>query len=118
MRFVLGVLVLLLNTLDNTTTFLCLRSPVPGFEVIEANPLARWLFDAVGLTEGLVFEMAFGASTFRPLGGRAIREKMRLAGVSDKAIPLGVTLPVGHVRQEYAPSQTSSPARSPRRHWH
>jgi len=49
--------------------------------------------------EGLVFEMAFGASTFRPSRGRAIREKMRLAGVSDKAIPLGVTLPVGHVRR-------------------
>ncbi len=66
MRFVLGVLVLLLNTLDNTTTFLCLRSPVPGFEVIEANPLARWLFDAVGLTEGLVFESAItlGAVSF------------------------------------------------------
>jgi hypothetical protein len=66
MRFVLGALVLLLNTLDNTTTFLCLRNPVPGFEVIEANPLARWLFEAVGLTEGLVFESAvtLGAVAF------------------------------------------------------
>jgi hypothetical protein len=49
--------------------------------------------------EGLVFEMAFGASTLRPSRGRVIREKMRLAGVSDKAIPLGVTLPVGHIRR-------------------
>jgi len=49
--------------------------------------------------KGLVFEMAFGASTLRPSGGRVIREKMRLAGVSDKAIPLGVTLPVGHIRR-------------------
>ncbi len=49
--------------------------------------------------EGLVFEMAFGASTLRPSSARVIREKMRLAGVSDKAIPLGVTLPVGHVRR-------------------
>jgi hypothetical protein len=56
MRFVLGVLVLVFNTLDNTTTFLCLRHPVQGYEVIEANPLARWLFDAVGLVQGLVFE--------------------------------------------------------------
>jgi hypothetical protein len=56
MRFVLGALVLLFNTLDNTTTFLCLRNPAEGFEVIEANPLARWLFDAVGLVQGLVFE--------------------------------------------------------------
>jgi hypothetical protein len=66
MRFVLGALVLLLNALDNTTTFLCLRAPVPGFEVVEANPLARWLFEAVGLTEGLVFESAItlGAVAF------------------------------------------------------
>jgi hypothetical protein len=57
MRFVLGLLVVLLNLADNTTTFLCLRTPVDGFEVMEANPLARWLFDSVGLVEGLVFEM-------------------------------------------------------------
>ena len=49
--------------------------------------------------EGLVFEMAFGASTIRPSSGRVVREKMRLAGVSDKAIPLGVTLPLGAVRR-------------------
>jgi hypothetical protein len=57
MRFVLGLLVVLFNLADNTTTFLCLRAPVDGFEVIEANPLARWLFESVGLVEGLVFEM-------------------------------------------------------------
>jgi hypothetical protein len=66
MRFVLGALVLVLNALDNTTTFLCLRDPVAGFEVVEANPLARWLFEAVGLAEGLVFESAItlGAVSF------------------------------------------------------
>ena len=47
---------------------------------------------------GLSFEMAFGASTFRPSASTVIRERMRLVGVSDKAIPLGVTLPLGHVR--------------------
>jgi hypothetical protein len=57
MRFVLGALVVLLNVADNTTTFLCLRNPVEGFEVVEANPIARWLFDSVGLAEGLVLEM-------------------------------------------------------------
>lgn len=57
MRYVLGALVLLFNLTDNTTTFLCLRQPVPGFSVIEANPLARWLFEAVGLANGLVLEM-------------------------------------------------------------
>lgn len=56
MRFFLGGLVLLMNTLDNATTFVCLRAPVDGFEVVEANPLARWLFDAVGLVHGLMLE--------------------------------------------------------------
>ena len=57
MRFVLGALVILFNLLDNTTTFLCLSTPIPGFKLIEANPFARWLFEAIGLLEGLVVEM-------------------------------------------------------------
>lgn len=57
MRFLLGALVVLFNATDNTTTFLCLRNPIPGFEVVEANPIARWLFDSIGLLEGLVLEM-------------------------------------------------------------
>ncbi|MBD3850942.1 MAG: ABC transporter permease [Acidobacteria bacterium] len=48
---------------------------------------------------GLTFEMDFGASTFRPSAFPPIRKRMRLAGVSDKAIPLGVTLPLGEVRR-------------------
>ena len=48
---------------------------------------------------GLAFEMDFGASTFRPSALPPIRERMRLVGVSDKAIPLGVTLPLGEVRR-------------------
>jgi predicted lysophospholipase L1 biosynthesis ABC-type transport system permease subunit len=47
---------------------------------------------------GLTFEMTFGASTFRPVARPPIRERMRFVGVSDRAIPLGVTLPLGHVR--------------------
>jgi hypothetical protein len=57
MRFLLGALVMLFNLADNTTTFLCLRQPVAGFEVVEANPIARWLFASIGLVEGLVLEM-------------------------------------------------------------
>ena len=57
LRFVLGSLVILFNLLDNATTFLCLSAPVEGFQVVEANPFARWLFEAIGLTEGLVVEM-------------------------------------------------------------
>ncbi len=62
MRFALGALVLLMNALDNATTFLCLRDPVTGFDVFEANPVARWLFDGVGLAEGLVLEMALSTA--------------------------------------------------------
>ena len=58
MRIALGVLVVLLNLADNTTTFLCLRAPIAGFELAEANPAAAWLFDAIGLVPGLVLEMA------------------------------------------------------------
>ncbi len=57
MRFVLGALVILFNVLDNTTTFLCLSTSVPGLQVTEANPFARWLFEAIGLMEGLIVEM-------------------------------------------------------------
>ncbi len=56
MRFVLGGLVMVLNFLDNATTFVCLRTPIPGMNVVEANPFARWLFDSVGLLQGLAFE--------------------------------------------------------------
>ncbi|MFV2074254.1 MAG: FtsX-like permease family protein, partial [Thermoanaerobaculales bacterium] len=48
---------------------------------------------------GLKFEMVFGASTIRPSAAGAIRERMQLVGVSDKAIPLGVTLPLGEIRR-------------------
>jgi hypothetical protein len=49
--------------------------------------------------QGLTFEMLIGASTFRSLDKVPIRERMRLVGVSEAAIPLGVTLPLGHVRR-------------------
>ncbi len=49
--------------------------------------------------EGLTFEMNFGASTFKPASGPPVRERMRLVGVSRAAIPLGVTLPLEHVRR-------------------
>ncbi len=48
---------------------------------------------------GLVFEMSFGASSIRPTSHPAVVERMRLAGVSEHAIPLGVTLPLGEVRR-------------------
>lgn len=49
----LGALALLFAFLDHWTTWVCLRAPVPGWEVTEGNPLAAWLFGRVGLVEGL-----------------------------------------------------------------
>jgi len=49
---------------------------------------------------GLGFEMSFGASTLRAPSRRpVVRERMQLVGFSDRAIPLGVTLPLEFVRQ-------------------
>jgi hypothetical protein len=55
---VFAALALLLAVLDHLTTWLCLRAPVPGWEISEANPVAAWLFERVGLVEGLVLDTA------------------------------------------------------------
>ena len=52
----LAGLTLLLTGADHWTTYLCLRMPVRGWEVIEANPLAEWLFEATGLVPGLAID--------------------------------------------------------------
>jgi hypothetical protein len=54
-------LALLFALLDHLTTWLCLRSPIPGWEIREANPLAAWLFAHVGLVEGLAIDTAVTA---------------------------------------------------------
>jgi hypothetical protein len=50
----LALLTLLLTAADHWTTYLCLKSPVPGFEVSEANPIAEWLFQSMGLVPGIL----------------------------------------------------------------
>jgi hypothetical protein len=52
----LTVLTLLLTAADHWTTYICLRSPIPGWDVVEANPLADWLFELTGLLPGLLFD--------------------------------------------------------------
>jgi len=51
-------LVLMLTAADHWTTWLCLRAPVAGWEVSEANPLAAWLFGRMGLLPGILFDSA------------------------------------------------------------
>ena len=52
----LAVLTLFLSASDHWTTYLCLRTPVEGMVVSEANPLAAWLFHRIGLVEGLLLD--------------------------------------------------------------
>jgi hypothetical protein len=52
----LAGLTLLLTGADHWTTYLCLRVPVAGWEVIEANPIADWLFSLIGLIPGLAID--------------------------------------------------------------
>jgi hypothetical protein len=54
----LALVVLITSSIDHWTTYLCLREPVAGFEVIEANPLAAWLFARLGLVPGLALDGA------------------------------------------------------------
>ncbi len=54
----LALLTLALTAADHWTTYLCLRNPVAGWNVTEANPLAEWLFEAVGLVPGLLVDTA------------------------------------------------------------
>jgi hypothetical protein len=60
---VFAALALACALLDHWTTWLCLRAPIPGWEIQEANPLAAWLFGRVGLVEGLWIDslITFGA---------------------------------------------------------
>ena len=51
--------VFVLSMLDNYTTWFMLSSPIPGWDVVEANPIAKALFDYVGLETGLLLDAAF-----------------------------------------------------------
>ena len=54
----LAMLTLLLSAADHWTTYLCLRRPIEGWTVTEANPIAEWLFSTVGLVPGLLIDSA------------------------------------------------------------
>jgi hypothetical protein len=54
----LAIAAVLLTTADHWTTYLCLRGPVNGWRVSEANPVADWLFQLTGLVPGLAIDSA------------------------------------------------------------
>jgi hypothetical protein len=53
---VMAFLTVVLSAADHWTTYLCLRRPMDGWLVTEANPIAEWLFATVGLVPGLLFD--------------------------------------------------------------
>lgn len=55
---ILTLATLTLTGLDHWTTYLCLRSPVDGWIVSEANPIAERLFEVAGLGTGLAIDTA------------------------------------------------------------
>ena len=62
----MALLTLLLSIADHWTTYVCLRAPLAGWEVSEANPIADWLFGSVGLVPGLLVDttLTLGAIAF------------------------------------------------------
>lgn len=57
---------ILLTCADHWTTYLCLKAPVAGWDVSEANPIADWLFAHAGLFGGLLIDslVTLGAVLF------------------------------------------------------
>ncbi len=58
MIWLLAALTLALSAADHWTTWICLRRPVQGWEVVEANPISDWLFQTIGLVPGLLLDSA------------------------------------------------------------
>ena len=56
---------------DAYTTWACLHEPIPG--LVEANPIAAWLFGLIGLVPGLVVD---GIGTAIVLGWFGITKKV------------------------------------------
>ena len=56
MQFFWVGMILLLTSADHWTTYLCLREPIAGWSVTEANPLSAWLFGQLGLVPGLLLD--------------------------------------------------------------
>ena len=75
---VLAGFTLLLTGADHWTTYVCLRGPIAGWEITEANPLADWLFEITGLIPGLAIDtfvtlLAIGFLTTTPRFGPSVK---------------------------------------------
>ena len=72
MLHILVALTLLLTAADHWTTYLCLRAPVSGWQVTEANPIADWLFQGMGLVPGILLDSAVTLAAIAFLLGTAL----------------------------------------------
>jgi len=54
--YILAIATLAVSAADHWTTYLCLRQPVSGWQVTEANPISGWLFETFGLVPGLLID--------------------------------------------------------------
>jgi len=63
---VFAITTILMTGADHWTTYVCLQAPVDGWSVVEANPIAEWLFGWAGLGNGLVIDsiVTLGAVLF------------------------------------------------------
>ena len=52
----LAIATLALSAIDHWTTYVCLRRPISGWRVTEANPISDWMFQTVGLVPGLLVD--------------------------------------------------------------
>jgi hypothetical protein len=59
MLHALAIATLLLTFADHWTTYLCLRAPIAGWHVVEANPAVELLFRGTGLVGGLLIDGVF-----------------------------------------------------------
>jgi hypothetical protein len=53
---IFAITTILLTGVDHWTTYLCLNAPINGWSVVEANPVAEWLFSWAGLGIGLMID--------------------------------------------------------------
>jgi hypothetical protein len=73
-------LLLLLTAADHWTTWICLRAPVDGWIVNEANPIADWLFARFGLVPGLALDTAITLVAVGVLiGTQRFSERIKIA---------------------------------------
>lgn len=51
------LLLFLLIIGDNVSTYLCLTTSTETYKVWEANPISAWLFQSVGMVNGMILQL-------------------------------------------------------------